>query len=562
MESFPLFQIPKDWKIVTQLYENEWITDLEVAFSNWLLEDNHSPTEQEFCFLSYIMACARKGHLCVKVHEQTLEPMIWKDDRTVEAVIKGYQKLNNTTFSGRLFFEKNRIYLQRNNYFVRCIYSALDRIFSSKRRMRVDEIRFKRDLQEKLKCKAVLLSQAEAIESVIKRQLTMIIGGPGTGKTYCAAQLMELLNLSTPFERPLKVYICAPTGKAASHLHEKLPSCNNIMIESQTLHRLLQNHPFAHLEDHSFISADLVIVDEASMIDAKLFAHLFSLIKNETSILIMGDPNQLPPVEIGTIFCDLQEIGKMHHATHELTAFQRFENRQILQFTQAILEESPLDVDNKLDGAVKIVPWKNVQNELKNCFNNYPNPSEEPTDPELLLNQLKQFRILSPFRKKEYGMDHINRLFYEQLCNRAKKGMWIHIPIIIRKNEKSLELYNGMTGVISMQIQNSLEEELQFQKNDQAYFLDGKNLRAFNCYELPVWDYAFCLSVHQSQGSEYEKILLLLPESSDIFGKELLYTAATRAKKTLSIIAEKETLFEAQKKSSQKTNGLLDYFLS
>src|SRR5690606_13861846 len=131
-------------------------------------------------------------------------------------------------------------------------------------------------------------------------------GGPGTGKSYTASKLIELFFKAANF--PVEVTIAASTGKAVSHLEEKIEKKNG--FQAKTLHALLGISRGKSLSfDEVSISSDLIIVDEASMIDVKMFAYLLSSIKKGARLVCIGDPNQLPPVEAGSVFVDLSEYG-------------------------------------------------------------------------------------------------------------------------------------------------------------------------------------------------------------------------------------------------------------
>jgi len=343
-------------------------------------------------------------------------------------------------------------------------------------------------------------SQAKAIVNGAKKMLTIFTGGPGTGKTYTACQFIRLLA-------PRKVVIAAPTGKAAAHLESVL---GDYPCESTTLHRLLNLSPgIQRLQSTRKIDADLVVVDEASMLDPMLLLHLLNALDPATRLLLLGDPDQLPPVDGGSLFPELTQLFGQ-----KLDRSMRMGEGELYALSQAILQGDAT--------RIPIEEWGEL-------------PVKYETDPVQCLTEQKKFRILGALRQGPLGIDALNA----QILARAPKNC--AVPILITQNDTRQKLYNGTTGVIHRKM---------------AYFGE----RTLPESSLPGYEIAFCLSVHKSQGSEFDEVLALFPPGSERFGKEALYTAVTRAKRNVKLWMTKETLEATLKITSKKRSRFTKRF--
>jgi len=346
--------------------------------------------------------------------------------------------------------------------------------------------------------------QNQALANVLIHPLSLITGGPGTGKTYTAAQIVKALQTTT--------ILTAPTGKAASHLQSQIEG----PIHCGTLHSLLGvRGPLDYANEIEPLEAELVIVDESSMIDPPLFARLLASIGPNTRLVLMGDSNQLPAVEGGSIFADL--IASNLIPTAKLTQCMRSDRHEILNLASAILNGTTEDIrtldlgfaEGNVDKIYEKL-WLHVKEK-----------------------DFGRFRILSTLRKGPLGVDALNTFLYEKFAQQKNE-----FPIMIKRNDNRTGLSNGDTGIL---------------QGDKAHFPGDRH---FALHELPPYEYAYCLSVHKSQGSEYEQVLFLVPDGSEAFGKEVLYTAVTRAKLSLDIDGNPAQIAAAMSRSSGKTSGI------
>jgi exodeoxyribonuclease V alpha subunit len=179
------------------------------------------------------------------------------------------------------------------------------------------------------------------------------------------------------------------------------------------------------------------------------------------------------------------------------------------------------------------------------------------TSPEALFNAFNQFRILSPLRQGPFGVNALNELFKRHFEKQAKHRLSFIAPITIMKNDAQFGLSNGEIGILIRQNREPQPFDSLFQEGDYALFIGEQGIvRSLPAILLPAFEYAYCMSVHKSQGSEFEHVLLLLPEGAEIFGKEGLYTGVTRAKKGLEIWSSQETFKKILMKHSHRLSGI------
>lgn len=408
-------------------------------------------------FLANLLKGAREGHLCLpEPHNVTLPEYLFE-----EVLVK----------------EEGRIYLRRNWDCEKRFIEHFHRLRKSVPREQISQIHLPESLQPQ---------QKKAIHNAAKQALSLICGGPGTGKTFTAKCLIEAF---LPFIQG-KVVVTAPTGKATANLRKALKG----LCRVETLHAFLQKRHF---------EGGLVLVDEASMIDAKLMATLFSAIKEGSRLVLIGDKDQLPPVESGNFFADLVEDKEI---VTELEFCLRAERSEIVEMAEAVkkgrgIPTFPLP---DLSFIVRAVLEKNI------C-------------------------VLSPLRHGPFGVNWLNRHILKE--HELREGK--RFPIMITVNDAALDLYNGDLGEL-------------VPEDECAYFGERK----IPLYLLPHYEYAYVLSVHKSQGSEYDAVMVLLPEGSEVFGREMLYTAVTRAKRSVEVYGSDEVVAKIISKKEKRYSGL------
>ncbi len=378
-------------------------------------------------------------------------------------------------------------------------------------------------------------AQHAAVASGFKKNLTIFTGGPGTGKTYTAAAFIRVM---AAVQGASKVIIAAPTGKAAAHLESVFckQATHDVTWESMTLHRLLSLRPNTQrLSSHHTIDADLVVVDEASMMDGYLLLHLLQALKPHTRLLLLGDANQLPPVDGVSFFPEIANLWGQ-----KLTRSIRMGEGMVGAVADAILAGSLADIPR--------TAWISEEEPLVDWLcSRLPTPHhEEKPDPLALLQELSRFRVLNALRQGPFGIDALNRQILAKFQSQGGFG-WFVIPILILENNPTLGLFNGTSGIL-----------VRHDGVGIAYFLEEVGIRSVPEKALPRYEVAFCLSIHKSQGSEYDEVLLLFGPGSERFGVKALYTAVTRAKKKVEICADETALEAAMQNKKNTTSGFIE----
>ena len=358
------------------------------------------------------------------------------------------------------------------------------------------------------------------------RRLLLLFGGPGTGKTTSICQLLAILDSS------LRVFLAAPTGRAASRLAESIPE-----HKGQTLHRLLgitPNNPPKHSPENP-LNADLLVVDEASMIDLPLMNTLLGALSPATTLLLSGDPDQLPSVEAGAVFGDLlagsreavkkSVSGPLTGSIVELKTVYR-SNSAIMNAAAAVREGSLETLRAAVDGkAVLLKPLIRVEDAVEAIAAAYRNN----------MGKAEAFTSLSPLRHGPWGVLVINDCISRRLG--ASEQPFDGMPIVLTRNDPGRNLWNGDRAVLRRR-RNTLRAVFPGKENQTD--------RELPLAVLSAWEPAWIQTVHKSQGSEFDSVLILLPEGADkLLTREILYTAITRARNRVEILADNESLNRA-----------------
>lgn len=432
--------------------------------------------------------------------------------------------------------------------------------------------------------------QRRAAELATRRALCVISGGPGTGKTSTVVKILAAVveeALASGAVAP-RIALTAPTGKAAVRLQsavlnakQNLPCAPEVRAAipetASTIHRLLAQ---TMLRDRSEVSVqpellpvDLILVDEASMVNLELMAQLFAALPEHARVILLGDRDQLASVEAGAVLGDIcavaehgaagksdlarcivqlrhsyrygaeSGIGQLARAVQIGDAERALETLDDPSYPDVTLQE---DVGKK-----PIEPGAALIEEVLAGYRPYLTALAK--DPAAALKLFDNYRVLCAHRQGERGVVGLNReitrlLGRERLISFAE-GHFFGRPIMITENDYRTQLWNGDIGVIATEAGERY-----------AYFLSADGaLRRLGIGRLPPHESAFALSVHKSQGSEVDVVSLVLPsEPSRILSRELVYTALTRAKKRVIIHGSREVLRAAITQAVSRNTGLQD----
>jgi exodeoxyribonuclease V alpha subunit len=455
--------------------------------------------------------------------------------------------------------------------------------------------------------------QCLAAASAVLRRLAVVAGGPGTGKTTTVARIVALLaEQATAADAPLPlVALAAPTGKAAARLEEsvheeaaQLPVDAKIRdellaLQASTLHRLLGWRPGSHSrfrhDRTQHLPHDVVIIDETSMVSLSLMARLVEAIRPDARLILVGDPGQLASIEAGAVLGDIvgpaSENLRIDSAArtrlaettgHPVTAedpppgttigngivvldrVHRF-GAGIAQLAEAIRRGNPDDVIDILNEAPEGVTW-------------IPVDTADPASLEALtpiregaiaagravfeaahagaareaLDALSSYRILCAHRRGPHGVAtwtaRIEGWLTDAVAGFTTDTPWyVGRPLLVTENDYELRLYNGDTGVV---VQTTPDRAA-------AAFERRGEIIEFSPTRLSAIDTVYAMTIHKSQGSQFDTAAVLLPDpSSRVLTRELLYTAATRARKLLMLIGSEAALRAAVQRPVARASGL------
>lgn len=574
------FLTKRPWSFLQQLLLDGSLEYVDYALAEELLSGYEEAREEAAALICYLAVAARAGHLCIKCQNSQLLPdpsQLFRGckhtQKLAEMALNGMQYLpadlisHESILNTPLYVAKDCIYLQKYWNYEKELTEHLRKLLSATPWPILQQDRVKSFLEGLQRQKKLLPLQAQAIEQASQQSLTLICGGPGTGKTYTAGQCIRVFwELISSEERNLcKLALAAPTGKAAANLqhsfNKAIGDVKWCSVQAQTIHSLLELRNAASWRSVATLPYDIILVDESSMIDARLMAALLSAIKPSARLLLLGDPAQLPPVSAGATFSDM--VTCLPKQVCELTTCMRTEKSTLLALADAVREGRKEEVFLLLSSQTDIQtrfftecpPYSMQKAVVEHVLPMFRNTNQGV---DALFNSLGEFRLLSPMRQGPFGVDALNEMIAKKLANETKLGKLFIAPILIVQNDHQQNLYNGEIGLLVKQ-----EGVGPFKKGDYALF-PAKNLtgvgvapyRKIAAILLPRYEYAYCLSVHKSQGSEFNHVLLLMPEGAELFGREVVYTAVTRARKHLEIWGYKHVLEAAIAKKEMRLSGI------
>ncbi len=366
--------------------------------------------------------------------------------------------------------------------------------------------------------------QRRAVVTALQSGFTVVSGGPGTGKTYITRIIREILETHAqarhlPSPRFLSL---APTGRAASRLQD-----------GATIHSVLiprKDRPgFIHGRQNPLV-ADVVIIDEASMIDLALMTRLMEAIPQSTRVILLGDENQLSPVQAGAVFSDICKADAVAPMMVSLTYNFRSRGKTGIEHLANAIRNTDVDEVTRIltrgsyPDLIFEPPGKDVSRLIEAYIQSGYGTLMQQKDLAGALDAMDRFRILCAHNVGEFGTLQINHVCEKVLRanpHSAITDRYVKQMVMIRTNDSDRGLFNGDTGVV-----------LQEKDHLVAGFrMEDGMIRKFGYLDLPSHEPAFGMTIHKSQGSEFETVLILIPnKASRVVTRQLLYTGVTRAK--------------------------------
>lgn len=448
--------------------------------------------------------------------------------------------------------------------------------------------------------------QQQALQMVGQSALNMITGGPGTGKTYTLARIVAVLNHCLPH---LRIAMAAPTGKAAQRMQEALqlsfsdPDLQQqgliqpelLLLKPVTLHRLLGigRQGQAKFTAQQPLPYDLIIVDEASMLDLNLATLLFEAIPDHARLILLGDAQQLASVDVGSVLADLQQparlqpyrvnllnsrrfsddalIGKMARFIQQVTTRQLNTEQVLSAFEQDIVAADQLQIVdlNRIQKDLVQLQYLNAETAIEQALQQLWSGFEDYTQSLLAYLQGEQsqaeveqviacfdhYRILTAIHHGEFGLERINQFMQQQLLKillpytQAVGDWYIGRPVMMTENDDQLGLANGDIGICFFQKEDHQQFSVFFPSLQKWVIAQRlpKNIAT-----------AFALTIHKSQGSEFAHTAVVLDAQAEkLLSQELIYTAITRAKKAVSLLVDRAAFAQALTCQTVRHSGLI-----
>ena len=416
--------------------------------------------------------------------------------------------------------------------------------------------------------------QKQAVLTSASYPFSVISGGPGSGKTSTVIRILTVLLALDP---GCRIALAAPTGKAAARMSDSIRQRidqtpanmkikSSMPLEARTIHRLLRyrRKGFEYNERHQ-LPVDCVIIDEASMIDLKLMFHLLSALPAQTRLILLGDRDQLASVAAGNVLGDITGHGhKLDAATAAVASSiallgnnYRFGNDSAIGEIAGSVNQGNSDLAIQLlRGDTRGLRWfEESRDELHGDARDWLTETYqavfEAGTADDALRAYEKTRVLCATNRGPLGVDAINLLVSGSFTagrDLPESGLYAGLPIMITRNHHDLNLFNGDTGIL-------------WQRGDslRACFRNSDGgLRELAVSRLPGFTPAWASTVHKSQGSEFDSVLLILPSDpdSDALSRELLYTAITRARRQFFIHAPAGAIVSAIERLTRRHSGL------
>ncbi len=368
--------------------------------------------------------------------------------------------------------------------------------------------------------------QLDAILSSIQNKVSIITGGPGTGKTTTIRGIIEIYRSTQK-----RILLAAPTGRAAKRITEL------IGLEAKTIHRLLEYNPIEHtfnFDEENQLSADLIVIDELSMIDIILMYNLVTAISLNTNIVFVGDVDQLPSVGPGNVLHDFISSGKIP-VTKLTKIYRQAEASEIVKAAHKINQGEIPEILNQEESDLFFI----TENDAQNIPEKILRLTTENLPRAFGYDSIRDIQILTPMYKGIVGADNINQLFQSEVNQNPfavtfnSAQFKIGDKVMQLRNNYDKGIFNGDVGFV-----------LGWDREKKILVIDFNGMRVgYEQTELNELTLAYAITVHKSQGSEFPCIILLQTmQHYRMLQRNLLYTGVTRAEKHLIIIGSKKAL--------------------
>lgn len=524
------------------------------------------PDERVALAIAFVVRALRGGSVCVELGsvpaQVDIDELPWPEPTEWLAAVEASPLLRGPTV---LHLDQDLLYFDRYWLEERQVAADVLALAAARPQHRVPDIArlFPAGYDE----------QRRVAEVALSRGLTVLTGGPGTGKTTTVARLLALLAEQAELGAapPLRIALAAPTGKAAARLQEAVQAEIDMLepadrtrlhgVQATTLHRLLGPLPrtsarFRHHRENR-LPHDVIVVDETSMVSLTMMARLVEAVRPDGRLLLVGDPDQLASVEAGAVLADLVEglSTRAEAPVAKLITSHRF-GASIGALALAIRvgdANRAIDVLNAGGDHIEWVDTEAPADHLRGVLVPHALRLREAAvlgDGPAALATLEEHRLLCAHRRGPHGVAYWNRLVERWLAEETDVRQWASWyagrPVLVTANDYGLRLYNGDIGVAVLR-----DGVLR------AVMAGAAGPSEFATSRLADIETMHAMTIHKSQGSQVGEVTVLLPPTdSRLLSRELLYTAVTRAKSKVRVVGSAEQLRAAVGRRAARASGL------
>ncbi len=561
--------------MLEDIYKNGYISDLDFYLAKVLSKDAKILSDDFLIAVAYLSFKVSQGDTYIDLNNQIVLGDFEKKINIENLLLSGLVAFEESQHLPLFIDKKKRLFFKKYFNYEKKIAEIL---------IKKSNINSCNNLN--LKFNEFSYQNLAVVISLLKG-LTIISGGPGTGKTTTIKKIVYFMK---KFNNTIKIAIVSPTGKATVRIKEII---NDSDIKISTIHRLLKfssNGLYCYYNEKRKLPYEVIIVDEVSMVDIILMYKLLIASRENTKIILIGDKDQLYSVEAGAVLGEICKINEINifslnfyskissyfnkdisqkikivntnsknlntefiNSIIELKESYRFPSHKGIGLISKAVRESNFDlfisgIDNKEIFLIENKhPWF-LNDEILKLIKNYYLKLNHISTPMEGFNILNNFKILTPYKKGISGINFINNYIKKRILNIPDIKEWYTgKPIIIEKNDYTQELFNGDIGI-------TINEKVYFEKeNDFVEILPSL---------LPPHSIAYAMTVHKSQGSEFNNVLIIIDDydENNFITKEILYTAITRAKEKIYLYVNLNHL-KLILNNKTKRNSILSEFL-
>jgi exodeoxyribonuclease V alpha subunit len=564
-------------------------SELSCQFATMILRREHNADEWVASFAAVLSEWVSQGHVCLNLFKDSTT---WSLESLAEgSAEQNLARLRASNVVGKpgdycplILTDDGLLYLYRYWQAEQDIAAQLTQRQHSKH---WDSSELKALFADWLTKQSGIDWQKVAVMMALHQQFSVISGGPGTGKTTIVKRLLAAYQQLT---KNARIALAAPTGKAAARLQQAV--ADEQSYQAKTLHRLLgisEHQPDGKYHPDNPLAVDLLIVDEASMVDVSMMATLLQALPETASLVLLGDSEQLASVESGAVLanlCDRQvafsaefvkqcadclamDLSEFIESdttasllTDKVVKLQysyRFDaNSFVGQLAQAVREQDQYQALNLLRENQQ---WFDVSKESQRQqfvtgYSAYIDAVNQRLPAAACLDAFDQFQVLTALRQGRQSVDSVNQLMQSELAKQgwqSQQRFYHGRPIMITVNDYRHQLFNGDIGLILVDDSGQL----------RACFRADDGVRWVGLNRLPQHETVFAMTVHKSQGSEFSSVAILLAEElNPVLNRELLYTAITRAREQVKVLSTETVLTHTIATQHQRESGLTAQLLA